>query len=140
MDFECAHEICEPHVVAEEFDGDVVILNLDDGCYFSLDGLGPTIWQSLVDGLPPNKIVARVKAVRKDLETATIEFLEFVSAHKLVRPSSSGQSESNVEGWNTLSTAKPPVIDVFDDLADLILADPIHDVDAETGAALRKAA
>ncbi len=57
MDFDARFEICAPEVVAEDFDGEIVILNLEDGLYFSLAGLGNAIWTWLMAGQTPSSIV-----------------------------------------------------------------------------------
>jgi hypothetical protein len=36
------------------------------------------------------------------------------------------------------ASANPPTVEIFDDLADLILADPIHDVEETAGWPVRK--
>src|SRR5258708_37116209 len=39
-----------PKVVHETIDGEVVIIHLDTGCYYSLDGVGAAIWNWLDTG------------------------------------------------------------------------------------------
>src|SRR3954451_15798280 len=39
-----------PKVVHETIDGEVIIIHLDTGCYYSLDGVGAVIWDWLDHG------------------------------------------------------------------------------------------
>ena len=39
--------VLAPHVFAREFDGELVLLDLDGGEYFGLDAVGAAIWRSL---------------------------------------------------------------------------------------------
>ena len=45
-----AFRINRPNVVGESFEGEVVIVNLDSGCYFSLLGSATTLWLQLESG------------------------------------------------------------------------------------------
>ena len=44
-----SHLLVPQHVHVREFDGELVILDLDKGCYFGLDEVGTRVWQ-LVSG------------------------------------------------------------------------------------------
>ncbi len=139
MDLAHRYEICSPGVIAENFDGDIVILNLEDGRYFSLRGAGPNIWNTLIAGATPQAILADAEQHRPALAEATKTFLCRMFDLQLIRPAGEAASSATVD-WSTVKDADQPEIEVFDDLAELIMADPIHDVDAEVGWPLRKAA
>lgn len=126
------YAISEPDVVAEDFDGRIVILNLADGRYFSLDGIGAQIWSLLIDGWPPETILKSIEAQRPDLEDSSSEFIDRLIEWQLIRPQEAGVDEIRTsidEVW----AAEEPRIEAFDDLAELIFADPIHDVDEQAG-------
>ena len=142
MDFSKHCEICSPGVIAENFDGDIVILNLEDGRYFSLHGAGPSVWNALMAGMTPQAIVDSARRHRPVLAEATSRFLQDLWALQLIR-AAAGEAPTLTEpsiDWASASDANKPEIEVFEDLAELILADPIHDVDAEAGWPMRKAA
>ena len=139
MDLSIPYEICAPEVVAEVFDGEIVILNLASGCYFSLNPTACIVWRALVDGATPQAILDSVPTDAASRKTRVHDFFERVLEHELIRPRHDGCATSvSTIHWQGLSDDASPQIDVFDDLADLILADPIHDVD--TGMANRNAA
>jgi hypothetical protein len=142
MDFATSYEICSPGVIAEEFDGDIVILNLEDGRYFSLRGAGPIVWNALMAGATAQTIIDSANPARNDRVDAIIQFLCRLHELQLIRTASevTNISVATPIDWNSLSAGDRPEIEVFDDLAELILADPIHDVDAEVGWPMRKTA
>ena len=50
-------KINTPGVVHETVDGEVVIVNLDNGLYFSTDQIGTNIWGLLAEGKPVDAIL-----------------------------------------------------------------------------------
>lgn len=54
-----------PHVFAREFDGELVLLDLDGGLYFGLDGVGAAVWRALEQS---GKIENAVDAVVSEFE------------------------------------------------------------------------
>ena len=131
MDLFSRYAINTPDVVAEDFNGEIVILNLANGHYFSLCGIACAIWSLLLAGHTPHSIVASIEAARRTWWRGR-------------RSSSSAYSSCNsywrAATWKLLPSrsrnygrAMVPAIEVYEDLAELIFADPIHDVDERAG-------
>ena len=139
MDKSSAYEISAPDVIAETFDGEPVILNLVDGRYFSLSGIASSIWPMLLAGHSPEIILASIGAHRPDLVGPSSDFIARLLELNIVR----SRSDTDSVNAGTIEadwSGDSPDIQVFDDFAELIAADPIHDVDEEAGwPALRKA-
>jgi hypothetical protein len=126
------YAISAPDVVAEEFDGQIVILNLANGHYFSLRGVASPIWTLLLAGHTPESILTSIKAKRPELIEGSLAFIARLVELNLLRPLANGGGGPMSpidEPWS----GDGPQIEVFDDLAELIFADPIHDVDEEAG-------
>ena len=131
-----AVRINAPNVVSEVFEHEVVVVNLESGCYFSLMGSAPTIWMVLergairIDQLIETLIQAydcNNEECRSEIEGFLNQLLE-QQLIVLADPAEAGSTSNNT------STAKrtlfePPVLEVFTDLQDILLLDPIHDVD-----------
>src|SRR5262245_20236680 len=47
-----------PKVTHETLDGEVVIINLDTGSYYSMNAIGAAIWNLLDAGMPVEQIIA----------------------------------------------------------------------------------
>jgi hypothetical protein len=126
------YTINAPDVVAEDLNGEVVILNLANGHYFSLRGIASGIWTSLLAGHAPQAILASIGSRRPALLEASSAFVARLVDLALVRPrdeTDAAAEEPIDDPW----IGEAPAIEVYDDLAELIFADPIHDVDEQAG-------
>ena len=131
MDLFSRYAINTPDVVAEDFNGEIVILNLANGHYFSLCGIACAIWSLLLAGHTPHSIVASIEASRPDLVEGSSQFVERLLELQLIL--ARGDMEASAEPIEELWPGDGPAIEVYDDLAELIFADPIHDVDEQAG-------
>lgn len=126
------YTISAPDVVSEDFSGQIVILNLSDGRYFSLGGIASSVWSNLLAGHTPQAIFESIRQQRPDLLDEASRFVDRLLELNLIRRHEGGEAgvlAAISETW----AGEPPRIEVFDDLAELIFADPIHDVDEEAG-------
>lgn len=124
-----SYQLAHPDIVFERFDEDLVVLNLRSGQYFGFNTTGSLIWNALSSGIKASLIYdAGVK--KESLE----KFISDLIAHQLLIEIAPLQTELSKELANLLSQESVlPSIEIYDDLADLIMADPIHDVDADAG-------
>lgn len=107
-----------PDIVHEDFDGDLVILNVQTGEYFGLNAAAATLWTEIMAGRDPALAASETGAqfARRLLDLGLV-----VAADGPAEPTA------------PITLASAPEIEVYDDLSDLILADPIHDVDETAG-------
>lgn len=108
-----------PDIVHEKFGGDLVVLNLASGQYFGLNPSAAALWEIIVEG----------RSVTEETAAGALEFVEKLLELGLIASS----SEVNPTPSAPLNLDGLPTIEVYDDLSDLIVADPIHDVDEEAG-------
>ena len=128
----CQYEINAPDVVSEDFTGQIVILNLANGHYFSLGGIASAIWTLILAGHTPRSVFGSIQAKRPELVEPSMEFVARIVELNLVRAreANAGDASSAIdEAW----LGDGPQIQVYDDLAELVSADPIHDVDEQEG-------
>jgi len=126
------YAINSPDVVSEDFDGEIVMLNLANGHYFSLAGIAAPIWTLLLAGHRPAVILDSIRAKRPELVDQAAAFLQRLVELDLVRvdiADDGAPSALIAEIWSSGG----PEIKVYDDLAELIYSDPIHDVDEQAG-------
>jgi len=133
-------EVSAPDVLAEDFGGEIVAINMVNGRYYSLRGLGYAIWMDLAAGPPAADIRDAVTAVDYDLGVATAAFIAKLAEEQLVRPRAT--AAASAAAISSAAAAQPgmpaPLLESFDDMSDLIKADPIHEVDEEFGWPVRK--
>ncbi len=125
------YEVAGEDIVSEAFDGDIVVLDLQSGKYFSFTDLGCALWEALAAGAVPNALIAASTKAPADIET----FLTRLLDHQLLAVSKDGADFTATAGMlGKIDAAKEQAdLFVFDDLADLFLADPIHDVEEPEG-------
>jgi hypothetical protein len=130
MDRLSGYSINAPDVVAEEFNGEMVVLNLANGHYYSLRGIACSLWTQLIAGYSPQSILTSLESRRPELVSLSSEVLERMIDYRLVRLEPALVAPEPIrEKW----VGDDPKIEVFDDLAELVAADPVHDVDEVVG-------
>ena len=135
------YRIDSRHVVHETFDGETVLVNLDSGIYYSLDGVGVDVWM-LIDGGNSFEgviewIANRYDGERGEMERALHQLINDLRDEDLIVIDETGRSENIVDRGacgkvgpgEQLKNFVPPVLRKYTDMQDLLLLDPIHDVD-----------
>ena len=122
-------KILQPKVSHQCIDGEVVIINLENGSYYSLLDLGARLWELIAAGRSRAELMALVgETYGSDEATAsTAAFLDALVAEGLV-------TDEPVAEKQAVSIALPPTfvpakLETFTDLQELLMLDPIHDVD-----------
>lgn len=122
---------------AENFAGETVVIHFERGTYFSLRGSAGLIWSLLQT---PTSIAAVVKAARdgsaidpEGLEIQLTAFVAQLSEQDLIKASSEAAVQPALSEESVVSLAAPANLEVFDDLAELITMDPVHEIDTLTG-------
>jgi len=116
-------------------DGELVVMNLATGHYFSSLGTGITVWNCLEQGSDHSAIVDAVaKAHEAPLDTIEADldaFIQTLRSHGLVQPWE-GQPEPSGGERSRPSVPRapyePPKLLVYSDMRDLLLLDPVHEV------------
>lgn len=131
-------KVNEPNVVHETIDGETILLDLNTGNYFSLDGPGAIIWEYIQkNGAWKNVISIMVAAdeSKKDTisESITLFVEELVNENLLVEGNGEASAEADAELEGQLKKSVDnfviPKVNKYSDMQDLLLLDPIHDVD-----------
>lgn len=132
--------VATPACVADDFGGEIVVLNLDSGLYFSLRGLAAALWRDLVSGHRPDGLIAAIAEADPAAGEAAAAFVGRLVELSLLRPSEAPASPA--ESLESLAVIRAgdrlPVLESYDDMKDLVLADPIHDTDEGFGWPVRR--
>lgn len=126
-----------PHVIHEIIEGEAILVNLETGSYYSSDQVGAVIWDGIENGMGAEQIVTAVsQAYTGDasaIETGVNAFLQQLQDERLVLADAT-PPEKKGELIASLPNDKPPfatpVLKKYTEMEDLLLLDPIHDVDA----------
>ena len=131
-----------PDVMHETIDGEVIVINLVSGNYYSFRGTGAEIW-ALVDGqgvLSVDEIAEalalRFGSPRSEINSAVASFLEDLLEEGLVAHTEAmeGARREPAEQANGVpkKAFELPRVEKYTDMQDLVLLDPVHQVD-DTG-------
>lgn len=127
------YRVLAPEVIADIIDGEVVIMNLKTGRYFSSDGVGSECWDALAGGLSVEQLVDRLAnryaEDRATIGSAVAGFVQDLIVHELIAPSDATPADTVRPSFSNGSRFHAPVLNVYSDMQDLLLLDPIHDVD-----------
>jgi hypothetical protein len=124
-----------PGITSELFDDEVVIVNFESGRYHSLQGSGRLIWQWLEAPVALDQILARAAADfagdRDEIDRGIREFLATLQAEGLIVPAASDAAARTAAGDAASASIPftPPLLNTFSDMQELLLLDPINDVD-----------
>lgn len=132
-----------PQVVCETIDGEVVIVNLDKGIYYSLLKTGADVWSRIERQIDRHSLIQEITQAyhgsAEEISDAIDEFLGNLQQEELIIIDANIEATSidnNIQETAT-TTDKPrfekPMLEKFTDMEDLLLLDPIHEVDVEAG-------
>jgi len=127
-----------PEVAHEVIDGEAVIMHLKSGKYFSAAASGSFIWVCVERQQPVDHIIklfAEQYVATREQSSAAIEvFIKELLAEDVIRevkdnPTTTLLSLADIGGPDTRKAFTSPTLNVYSDMQDLLLLDPIHDVD-----------
>jgi Coenzyme PQQ synthesis protein D (PqqD) len=131
-----ALEVATPDCIADDFDGEVVVLNIASGTYFSLRDLAGAVWRDLASRHLPSALVAEIGALDAQLGARAREFIAQIEQHGLMRPRAAGSVHPAAAAESAAFAREGKrrlLLETYEDMKDLILADPIHDADEQIG-------
>jgi hypothetical protein len=123
-------------VIHEPFEDEVVIVNLDTGRYYALQKSGAELWVLIAGGATiaeaAQSLDMRYAAPEGDI-AQTVQRLveEFLSENLIVPADVIGQRPplAAPESGHERRPFERPTLQTFTDMQDLLLLDPIHEVD-----------
>jgi coenzyme PQQ synthesis protein D (PqqD) len=130
------YRVNSPHVISETVGGETIIVNLASGHYFSLQGTAVDVWQGVERGDAAESIVleleGRYEAGDGEIGSAVQKLLDdFVAAELLVAETNGAGTVAMAPAQNGGQRAPfvAPSFSTFTDMQDIILLDPVHEVD-----------
>lgn len=126
-------------VSSEIFGEEAVVVNFMTGKYFGMTGSAPVIWQLFETPVTRDDVINSLKGLHgktDELIEQVKTFIDVLLQENLIinageLPGENSHSKAIILNPDILKL--PPVIEIFDDLQELIVLDPIHDADPERG-------
>ncbi|MEM6329883.1 MAG: PqqD family protein [Planctomycetota bacterium] len=135
------YRLNEGRVSYDTFDDEAVVIHFSTGKYFSMKGAACRLWVLLAQGHSVEQVtghLASAATAGQKVAEGIRSFVDRVIEQDLLEPAGDGPAEDTpiVAAAGDQAFAEPgfeaPSFEVFDDMHDLIVLDPIHDVD-DTG-------
>jgi len=132
------YRVNAPKVLYEAFEDETVLINLDSGSYYSFSGSGAVIWDCIVRGDSVGSVIENLQehfGGRDGIAPAVQDFVSELIEENLLVEESSGAGKNAKQTRAKMITSpqfERPALQKYTDMQDLLLLDPIHEVD-ETG-------
>jgi Coenzyme PQQ synthesis protein D (PqqD) len=126
--------VASENIHSKIFDDEVVVLDMRSGAYFSLRGSGVDVWE-LIEAHATGAGISESLAGRYDGSSGEIDMAvgalleELAEANLIVGDSSVEPAGGAPSQAGAKSDFAPPELERFTDMQELLLLDPIHEVD-----------
>jgi hypothetical protein len=124
-------------VQSEVLDGEAVIVDFTTGRYHAAAGVAATVWEAMKQGQEINEIMIEVRSsytdVPDDAESSVLAFIDSVVDAGLAKQANTDVAPTSSSEQRASTVPTPwivPLLESHNDLADLMLIDPVHDVTA----------
>lgn len=136
-----AYRVNEPRIVHQTIDGEAILIDFENGAYYSTAGSGAWIWECLSSGLGEEAILEtlgmRYTGDKATMESSVLAFIDQLTTASLIVPLDPDAGSPALPAGSTPSAADGPVVfeiprlDTYTDMQDLLLLDPVHDVSGQ---------
>lgn len=148
MDLSVCFNVNRPKVIHETIDNEVVLIDFDSGNYYSLNKAGADVWDFIERGSTLGEIVEGIKhryqGCPDSIREGIVKLVSELRDETLITSGPEGQSMpdgSKAYGEAAPSNNKPefetPVLHKYSDMQDLLLLDPIHEVEEDGWPSMR---
>jgi len=130
------YKLNEEKMFFDMAENQAVVIDFTSGIYYGTTMLGSIVLERLIKGNAPEAVLKAIKAFDACPENMEEEFEAFVlqlKEQEIIIPAETTQGGDEPIAEEVISEGFALVLDRFSEVQDLILADPVHDVDLEQG-------
>lgn len=134
-------QIDRSRIQFERFEDETVLINVENGFYYSVSPSGSEVLDLVERGCPAHGLSAALFGVQQgpmECRTGIVPFLEeLVREGILIRRRADHPAYATPYPrdpvYPSIDSFEPPVLERFDEVRDLLLIDPVHMVDPQEG-------
>lgn len=135
MDLTLRYRPAGSRIIHEVFENEVVVVNLDSGRYYCVQDAGADIWHLMLEGQTLGAMAAGLTSRYDASDTEIAEAIgrlcqELCDEGLLVVAEGAADAPRIVPHEQPRRRFAPPRLQTYTDMQDLLLLDPIHEVDA----------
>lgn len=128
------YRINTPQIIFEVFEDEIIIVSFFDGSYFSVKSSAAAIWQAIHAGASTQNIIDQFAAAHPTdsgqvRESVAAFIAELAQLNLIVPADHAGDHSVAINLPATTAGFQEPVLETYNDMQDLLLLDPIHEVD-----------
>jgi Coenzyme PQQ synthesis protein D (PqqD) len=125
-----------PHVVDDTIEGEVIVIDLESGTYYSLRSTAADIWHRIKEGAGEaaigDSLARRYTATSDEISSGVARLLDELAAERLIEETAEEPTPTELPSLAPAPDGRTPfvapVLEKHTDMQDLILLDPVHDV------------
>ena len=130
------YRVNSPRVIFENIDGELILVHMERGAYYTTDEVGAVLWGLIESRCSVAEMCDALRS-RYDADSGVIEdaismFLARLVEEDLVCNGGSSSAGPKPEGApvGEKRPFRPPTLQSYRDMQDMLSLDPIHDVEA----------
>lgn len=136
MPQDARYSLRQPEVTLETFEGESIVIDFASGCYYSLSVSASEMLTLLASGATPSEVAARLGARHHEPSARLAADLDGLVGRLLaerilvVREGAAPALETPLPP--PAAAYQPPCLERFEDMREMLLLDPIHELDQAT--------
>ena len=130
------YKLNEEKMFYDYADGQAVVINYQTGMYYGMGLLASAILDRIIAGKNVDEIITAVKALPQcppDIADRVHSFVEELQEKEIIVDGSAASGGAEPLANEVAEDGFDLKLDMFAEMADLLLADPVHDVDMKEG-------
>ncbi len=121
-------------IVHDVLEGQVLIIRSDSGAYYSMEGTGTVVWEGILRGQSVEAITAAAQErypTTPEIATDIHQLMDNLLRERIIEDGVADAVVTDAPTTPWPATWTPPSLAIFNDMKDLLLFDPIHEVGPE---------
>jgi len=130
------YRLFDANIASEHFGEEAVVVNLMTGVYYSMPGVASHIWSRILEGYSVAEIRQDLtNAYASETEEAKMhseleEFVQSLLVHELIVADETVSRQADTDAIPEGEAYTTPALEVFQDMKEILLLDPVHDVNS----------
>ncbi len=134
LNLDSRFQVNAPQIAHETIDNETIVIDFESGIYYSLREVANQVWIWLATGATVAEIVdwtvAHYTGDRAEIEQSVELFVTALLRESLIAKAEKSSTVAPPQS-ETKQPFVVPILEQYTDMQDLLLLDPIHEVDAQ---------